>query len=250
MRYQAHRGVATEFPENTMPAFRAAKAQGYDYIECDARSTADNVWCIMHDGFVARTCRTPDGKQVNPNVEVEFATWEELQAFDAGLWMGEQFRGTRIPRLKEVLVFAKEADMVIKLDNMFDYFSRERCAILFQEVAESGAKVAFTCYKTETIQMVTEVFPNAEIHYDGPVSEEEILAVKACLKNNPLTVWIPIDRADLAWVNKPKANAELCAMIKKHARLGIWILNTQEQLEQAKRFGADIIETDGTLKPE
>lgn len=47
MKFQAHRGVGTEFPENTMPAFIAAAAQGYDYIELDPAFTADGKCVII-----------------------------------------------------------------------------------------------------------------------------------------------------------------------------------------------------------
>ena len=36
MIYQAHRGVCTECPENTLPAFRKAWEQGYKVIEMDS----------------------------------------------------------------------------------------------------------------------------------------------------------------------------------------------------------------------
>ena len=32
-KLQAHRGVSTDYPENTMPAFAGAVEQGYDIIE-------------------------------------------------------------------------------------------------------------------------------------------------------------------------------------------------------------------------
>ena len=41
MLFQAHRGVSTEYPENTIPAFAAAAWQGYQVIELDPTFTAD-----------------------------------------------------------------------------------------------------------------------------------------------------------------------------------------------------------------
>ena len=40
-KLQAHRGVSTEYPENTMASFEAAVLQGYDVIELDPNYTAD-----------------------------------------------------------------------------------------------------------------------------------------------------------------------------------------------------------------
>ncbi|NLD87533.1 MAG: hypothetical protein GX633_04670 [Clostridiales bacterium] len=38
-------------------------------------------------------------------------------------------------------------------------------------------------------------------------------------------------------------------MAKKYASVGIWLLYKQSELEKAIEWGADIAETDGTLKP-
>ena len=64
MRYQAHRGVASEAPENTMAAYRLAVAQGYDVIELDPSFTKDGVCVLYHDETLTRTCRTSDGGEV------------------------------------------------------------------------------------------------------------------------------------------------------------------------------------------
>ena len=249
MLYQAHRGAATEFPENTLPAFVASKNQGYHIIECDPRFTADGQCVIHHDATINRTLRTEAGETLVEPTPINQVTYEQLQSYDAGLWMGEEFRGTKVPLLREVLAFAAEVEIPIKLDNLFSYFSEELRETLFREVEESGAQVGFTCADEETVRAVVERFPSAEIHYDGAVTEEAILTVRGLLKNNPLTVWIPLDCPGTSWCKLPKATEALCTMVKGYARLGIWLLDTQEQLEQAYAFGADIIETNGALKP-
>ena len=101
----------------------------------------------------------------------------------------------------------------------------------------------------ESIHAVAERFPNATIHYDGLVNEENLKNLKMRIQNNPLVIWLPLPSPLTSWVKVPVASEELCDLAKQYGKLGLWILETQEQLEEAQRLGADIIETTGALKP-
>lgn len=251
MLFQAHRGVSTEYPENTMPAFIAAYEQGYQVIELDPAFTADGQCVTFHDSKINRTCRTADGEVIEEEKLVTEMTYEQLLKLDAGIFMGEQFRGTKVPLLSQALEYAAKVGVLVKLDNKFERrFDGRQQEIFFDIVEKSGARVAFTSKEPEMIKRVAERFPDAELHYDGFVDEETVLSVKALLKNNPLTVWLALPSHLTAWVKIPMASPQLCRMVKQHASLGLWILETREQLEQAKQLGADIIETTGSVKPE
>lgn len=50
----AHRGLATEAPENTLPAYEKAAEKGFRYAECDIRVSADGVWVVSHDASLKR----------------------------------------------------------------------------------------------------------------------------------------------------------------------------------------------------
>ncbi|MEE9414014.1 MAG: glycerophosphodiester phosphodiesterase [Acidimicrobiales bacterium] len=54
----AHRGASASHPQNTLEAFRAAAAQGADWVELDVRLTADGTLAIHHDPHL------PDGREI------------------------------------------------------------------------------------------------------------------------------------------------------------------------------------------
>ena len=249
MLFQAHRGVSTEYPENTMPAFIAAYEQGYQVIETDPLFTRDGQCVLFHDHTVCRTCRTADGEKIREDIKAKELTYAQLTELDAGLYMGEQFRGTKVPLFKEALDFAAQKGIHVKIDNKFEAFTPEQKETLFSIVEQSGVDAGFTCAQPENIRLVAERFPGSTLHYDGPVNEEALCGVKALLKNNPLIVWLPMASPLTSWVTVPTANETLCALVKKYGKLGLWILETEEQLAQAEAYGADIIETTGSIKP-
>jgi glycerophosphoryl diester phosphodiesterase len=91
----AHRGAMTTHPENTLPAFLEAIRVGAHMIEFDVQFSKDSALVIMHDGTVDRTT---DGTG-----NVEELTLADIRRLDAGSWLGEDFVGTGVPILEEVL---------------------------------------------------------------------------------------------------------------------------------------------------
>lgn len=249
MKYQAHRGVSTEFPENTMPAFRAALEQGYDYIETDPHFTADRRCVLIHDSALRRTCRTEDGKEIPDGVVIENISYQEALGYDAGAAVSPDFKGTRIPLLSELLEITRNTDVTVKIDNRFQSFSESELSALFDLVETAGAKVAFTCSDLKFIRLVHDRLPQCELHYDGYVDEETVQAAVRAADFSPLYIWLGLDTPKIVWAKVPKATPALCSMVKRYARLGIWILSAADELETARQLGADLIETDGNLKP-
>ena len=91
----AHRGGASDVPENTMPAFEYAVRLGYRYVETDVQVTADGVLVAFHDNDLRRTCGRPgrisdlpwrevrtalvDGRAPIPLLDELLGEWPELR---------------------------------------------------------------------------------------------------------------------------------------------------------------------------
>jgi glycerophosphoryl diester phosphodiesterase len=89
-----HRGAKLYAPQNTLPAFELAAAQGAHGIELDVHRSKDGFPVVIHDFTVDATT---DGTGL-----VVEKTLAELKALDAGASFSAAFAGTRIPTLDEV----------------------------------------------------------------------------------------------------------------------------------------------------
>ena len=249
---QAHRGVSTDFPENTMAAFQGSVDQGYKIIELDPGETKDRQVVVLHDWTINRTGRTADGQQIEKETRISELTYEEALNYEFGSWFSEEFKGEKLPLLSEVLALAKEHDILVKIDNKFQNFSEAGKEELFRVARESGAHVAFTCTKMDVIEQVMEQVPGTDIHYDGFVTEDILKELTAKIPGEKLVVWVPHEcKRSAGWIKVEFANKELCGLVKRYATLGIWILSEVEDLRDAVvNLNADLIETTGKLKPE
>lgn len=90
-----HRGTVKFAPENTIAAFQKAIELGADLVEMDVRETKDGHLVLVHDATVNRTT---DGRGA-----VAAMTLAEIKRLDAGSWFSADFKGERVPTLKEAL---------------------------------------------------------------------------------------------------------------------------------------------------
>lgn len=249
MIFQAHKGVSTENPENTMPAFIAAKEQGYGIIELDVGITKDKKFVLLHDESINRTARDAEGQRLDDTVLISELTYEEAIAYDFGIWFSKKFEGTKITLLSDVLDFAKRESIFLKIDNKYQKFSEEDKNLFFEMLKPYETTASLTCKDTEALKEAAETFPNMHIHYDGEVSDEILTSISQILNKERLTVWLPLKNEKTSWVKTAYATPQLASTIKKYARLGIWIISTKEELLTAEELGAEVVETNGQLKP-
>lgn len=140
----AHRGASHDAPENTLPAFELAWKHGADAIEGDFQLTSDGKIVCIHD---YDTERVSGIKKV-----VKDSTLAELQALDAGEWFKPEWKGTRLPTLREVIATipaGRRLYLEVKC-------GPEIIPVMLEDLAASGLK-------TEQLVVIT---------FNAPVIEE------------------------------------------------------------------------------
>ena len=101
----AHRGSNKEAPQNTLPAFRRAIAEGTDGFETDVHVTKDGALVICHNYTIDATS---DGRG-----EITSYTLGELKLFDFGSYFSDEFKGTPLPTVDEFLELVGPTDAEI-----------------------------------------------------------------------------------------------------------------------------------------
>lgn len=251
IRLQAHRGVSSEAPENTLAAFQMAVDQGYDIIELDPKYTKDNVCVILHDQKLNRTCRFPDGEEL-PELAISELTLAEARSYDAGIFMGERFRGEKIPTLREVFAWIGKKPICCKLDNVWETFSPLQKEDFLNRIKEAdlGGKIGVTCRVLECLELAAREIPDCELHWDGALDEETLTKVKKACGSHRVTIWVRLDNKLTSWCKFPPATPELCHRIRRYGEIGVWLLSQEEEFQKAVTdLKADTVETTGHIKP-
>ncbi len=145
----AHRGAASEAPENTMLAFDLGLELGADALELDVRRSLDGELVVIHDATLDRTTSSKGS--------VDSRRAAELAAVDARLGtrggVPPPDRAEPIPLLRDV--FARYVDLEITVDvkdpgavddvvRLIEEYDRGDLTILYVE--EGTGLPAFTAY--------------------------------------------------------------------------------------------------------
>jgi glycerophosphoryl diester phosphodiesterase len=116
-RVIAHRGASGDYPENTLPAFAAARDLGAPYIELDLHMTRDGHIVVAHDDNLARV--SGHAGEISAMTLAELARVDAARNFTPhGRPIGEfPFRGraVRIPELAEVFATCPAARFILEI---------------------------------------------------------------------------------------------------------------------------------------
>lgn len=172
-----HRGyTAGGAPENTIWSFRAAKTQGFHYVETDLAFTSDNVAVLSHDPTINRTGRNSDGSVISSTININDITYAQALEYDFGIWKGEQYAGTRIMTVEELLIFCRANDIYPYIEIKSNVgFSTENCAAVIDIIKKYGMvdSCAFISFGYANLLTVSKIAPTIKIGhiYDDTFSD-------------------------------------------------------------------------------
>jgi glycerophosphoryl diester phosphodiesterase len=222
----AHRGGASEAPENTLPAFQRAVDLGYRYLETDVHATADGVVVAFHDDDLSRTCGRPGF--------IHEMTWKELSTV--------RVAGTEpIPRLDELLAAFPEARFNIdcKVDRVVDP--------LGDELVESNAldRVCVGAFSDRRLRRLRRRFGSALCTSAGPI-EIGVLRLTHLALPGPLAAQVPVRMRGITVVTRGFVEAAHRRRVEVH----VWTIDDPDEMERLLDLGVDGLMTDvpATLK--
>lgn len=215
----AHRGYSSQFPENTLAAFRGACELGVDYIETDVQCTKDGVLVLFHDTDLSRITGA-EGNVID-------YTYDELCQLDAGCWFGEAFMGERIPTLEETLDYLKGEDcsLYLELKDIGEAEGFEEKVV--ETVREYGMmdRCVFASFNYEYLCAIKEADHSAKILYNTSSG-------KASVVND-----YPAEYYGLYLEN---VSADLIEAIHEAgSRAFVWTVDTPQAMKNVIALGAD-----------
>lgn len=160
----AHRGASYSSPENTIPAFNLAFEENADFIEGDFYLTKDNIIVCIHDSNTRRVTGKKSRLKINSTNLID------LKKLDVGEWKSEEFRGTKIPTLNEVLDIIPEGKglyLEIKddreifverlIETLDDYGNRNK-----QYFSEREIRVI--AFSSKTVKLIKKFLPEIKVY--------------------------------------------------------------------------------------
>lgn len=242
-----HRGASHGAPENTLPSYRLAWQEGADRIEGDFWLTGDGRIVCIHDPTTARTA--PD----QPEADVRRTSHAELAGYDVGSWKGQEFAGTTIPTLDDILA-EMVPDGAIYVEIKQD--TEKIISALLQVVASSPAsleQITLISFSPGIVRQAKQLAPEMRVFLlhdlehpeneaSGSVTTEELLAeARICHADG------------LGLGNSPLIDAELVRRIREAGlEFHVWTVNAVEEALRYMALGVDSITTDrpGGLRQE
>lgn len=225
----AHRGFSSQFPENTMLAFKEAAKLGIDGIELDVQLTKDQVAVICHDEEINRTS--------NGEGYIKDKNLSELKeySFHAGHSEYSNQEDVKLPTLEEFLDWVKDTDLEVNLELKTNIFSYEGLVEQVLELVDRYAlqdRVFISSFNHYTIRKVKEAKPDMTCAF---LSAHNLLNPGEYCKKYGVDLYHPL------YIGLSPEDFEDCA--QKDVSINAWTIDEAGEMERLAEMGLNGIIT-------
>lgn len=159
-----HRGYNSVAPENTLPAYKLSKKNGFDFVETDVRWTSDGVPVLLHDATINRTARNADGTTITSTINISQITYAAALSYDFGIYKSDNYKGTKIPTFEEFISLCRNLALhpYIEIEGEI---TTDRAATLLRIVSDCGLldDVTWISFAYESLLRIVELYPRARV---------------------------------------------------------------------------------------
>ena len=220
----AHRGGASEVPENTLPAFEHAVRLGYRYVETDVHVTADGVLLAFHDDVLDRVTDRTGAIAELPWAEVRRARVEGIEP---------------IPRLEDLL--GAWPALRVNIDPKHDGAVEPLIEVLRRTAAVE--RVCIGAFSDERLARVRDALPGICTSL-GP-AESLQLGLAAAGHDGVDDLPAPCAQLPPAYGETPVVTAEVVAEVHRRGmQVHVWTIDDPTEMASLLDLGVDGIMTD------
>jgi len=225
MKYIAHRGLSSQAPENTIPAFElAAKEQRYFGIETDVQTTKDGKFVIFHDD---------DLKRMNGiTKDLKDMTFEEASSYPIISGSNiKKYETLRIPLVSEYLDICSyyEKTAIIEIKHVHDITQLTDLINLLEQYASlSYIIISFNISYLKYLRAIT----SADLQLLADELDDEM--IYDCRVNH-LDFSLSKDFISPKWVNRLKSEG---------FKIATWTVNDAKEALKLESYGIDYLTTD------
>ena len=219
----AHRGGASEHPENTMPAFEHAVRLGYRYVETDAHATADGVLVAFHDPVLDRV--------TDRHGVIAALPWESVRKARTG--------GESIPLMEELLT--TWPDIRVNIDLKHD----ASVAPMLDVIERTGAhdRVCVAAFSGRRLDRFRRMSGGRICTAIGPMDIARLRAAGYRMRTGAFAgacAQVPVRRGPVLVVDRRFVEGAH----HHHLPVHVWTIDDPAEMERLLDLGVDGIMTD------
>lgn len=234
----AHRGIATEFPENTIESFQHALECGADAVELDVRLTSDHIPVVYHYFYLQENTSTSG--------TIFDYTWDQLREVTVFGKNNRTVQKGRISTLVDILtMFCGKIGLEIEIKGP-EPEAPERIGAVLNEFRDYWNTFEITSYEPALLLAIQKHCPGIHVDLLFPRSESwmqlDVVQYQAIHHSR-------LAHARAVHLHPTQLSETVVNAVRHHGiDIHAWDVNDEQSLATITQFGIHRICTDNVIQ--